>query len=140
MEEAERRVDDQTERLESTFRRRFDQVKERSEKDQREIDSKEEEMPIKDRTQDVNVAWGQALYNITSGRPTAIAEAVTQSVREVDYLEKIAQIQKAWDRELEALREELTGQARSVEEIEVVPSPRDIDITKYVILWATALA
>jgi D-glycero-alpha-D-manno-heptose-7-phosphate kinase len=140
MEEAERRVDDQTERLESTFRRRFDQVKERSEKDQREIDSKEEEMPIKDRTQDVNVAWGQALYNITSGRPAAIAEAVSQSVREVDYLEKIAQIQKAWDRELEALREELTGQARSVEEIEVVPSPRDIDITKYVILWAEGLA
>lgn len=138
MEEAERRVNDQTERLESTFRRRFDQVKERSEKDQREIDANEE-MPSNDRTQEVNVAWGQALYNITSGRPTAVAEAMPQSVREVDYLEKIAQIQKSWDRELEALREELTSQARSVEEIEVVPSPRDIEITKYVVLWAAEL-
>jgi D-glycero-alpha-D-manno-heptose-7-phosphate kinase len=137
LEEAQRRLDEETERLESTFRRRIDQVKERSEKDQREIDSNEE-TPNSDGTQEVNVAWGQALYNITSGRPAAVAES-PQSVREVDYLEKIAQIQKAWDRELEAKREGLIEKARAIEEIEVVPAPRDIEVTKYVILWAAGL-
>ncbi len=138
LEEANRRIDEEQERLESTFRRRIDQVKERSEKDQREIDAKEENVSSDERSSDVNVAWGQALYNITSGRPAAVAEA-TQSVRDLDYLEKIAQIQKVWDRELEAKREDFTAKARGVEEIDIVPSPKNIEITKYVILWATRL-
>jgi len=130
-EQANRMLGDQTERLESTFRRRIDQVKERSERDQREIDS-QEEAPA-ERRDDVNVAWGQTLYNITSGKPSAVTEP-PQSVRESDYLEKIAQIQRAWDRELEALREDLQSKAREIESIEI--APRTVEVTRYVILWA----
>ncbi len=136
LDEANRRIDEEQERLESTFRRRIDQVKERSEKDQREIDAKEENVSNDERSSDVNVAWGQALYNITSGRPATLAES-TKSVRDLDYLEKIAQIQKAWDRELEAKRENFTAKARSVEQIDITPSRKNIEITKYLILWAT---
>jgi hypothetical protein len=136
LEEAKRKLSDETERLESTFRRRIDQLREKSEREQREIDAKDErhgdETP-----NDVNVAWGQALYNITSGKPAGVADA--QSVREVDYMERIAQIQKAWDRELDTLREELDRQAREIEEITVTPAPRNIEVTKYLILWAGAL-
>ena len=134
VEEAKHRIEDDAERLEGTFRRRLDQVKERSVRDQREIDAKDEETGDQPR-QDVNLAWGQALYNITSGKPAAVAET-PQSVREVDYMEKISQIQKVWERELETIREGLLSDARSIEEISVSPSPRNIEITKYVILWA----
>lgn len=135
-EEAKRRADLDSAELESTFRRRIDQVRERSERDQRELDARDEneggDEPL---SPDLNLAWGQTLYNITSGRPAATADS-PQSVRETDALEKIAQIRKAWDRELETIREDLALRARSLEEIEVVPSPRNIEITKYLILWA----
>jgi len=137
MEEATHRLEDEQERLESTFRRRIDQLRERSEREQREIDKKEEHERI-DGRQEVNVAWGQTLYNITSGRPAAVAEA-NVSVREVDYLENIAQIQKAWDRELQTMRDELTANARSIEEMTIVPTSKNIEVTKYIILWATSL-
>jgi hypothetical protein len=86
----------------------------------------------------VNVAWGQTLYNITSGKPAAVAEAPA-SVRETDYLEKIAQIQRAWDKELEGLRDELTAKAKSIEELTITPTPKSIEITRYLILWASKL-
>jgi D-glycero-alpha-D-manno-heptose-7-phosphate kinase len=136
-ETAKRRIEDEQERLESTFRRRIDQVKERSERDQRELDDNEE-APTRDRGQDVNVAWGQTLYNITSGKPTALAEA-SHSVREDDYLTKIRQIQRSWDKELQAIRDELQSKAREIEEIVVTPSAKNIEITKYLILWAAGL-
>ena len=41
-EEANRRLEDEAERLESTFRRRIDQVKERSQRDFREMEANEE--------------------------------------------------------------------------------------------------
>lgn len=135
-EEATRRLDDEAERLESTFRRRIDQLREKSDREQRAIDSQDEGAGD-DVPNDVNVSWGQTLYNITSGKPAAVADA--QSVREVDYLERIAQIQKMWDRELETLREELMAKASEIEEIIVAPSARNIEITKYLILWAAAL-
>ena len=132
-EHAKRSIEDEAERLESTFRRRIDQVKERSERDQREID-KDDTVP-REKAPDVNVAWGQALYNITSGRPAAVTDA-PQSVRETDYMEKIAQIQRSWERELQTIREELMSKANSIEEMIVVPSEKNIEITKYLILWA----
>ena len=139
LEEANRRVGDAQERLESTFRRRIDQLRERSEREQREIDDKTQEEGGKhDETQEVNVAWGQALYNITSGRRAAVADEKV-SVRETDYLEHIAQIQRAWDKELQALREELTAKARSIEEISIIPTGKNIEVTKYLILWAASL-
>lgn len=133
MEEANRQLEDEQERLESTFRRRIDQLRERSEREQRTID--DDETVTRAQKNDVNVAWGQALYNITSGRPATVADPGS-SVREGDYLEGIAQIQKAWDRELTTLRDELTAQARSIEEMTIVPTHKNIDVTKYLILWA----
>jgi D-glycero-alpha-D-manno-heptose-7-phosphate kinase len=130
-EEAERRIEDETERLEGTFRRRIDQVKERSERDSREEES---ESPSS------NVAWGQTIYNITSGKPAAVAEAAPTSMREVDYLEKIAQIQRSWDRELDSIREELMTKAAEIESITIVPSAKNIEIAKYLILWGAGLS
>jgi hypothetical protein len=89
-------------------------------------------------SKDVSVAWGQALYNITSGKPAGVAEEA-QSPREVDYLQKIAIIQKAWDRELQAIREEVVSKANEVEEIIVVPAGKNIEITRYLILWGAGL-
>ena len=133
MEEANRQVEDAQERLESTFRRRIDQLRERSEREQREIEKSEDHTHLD--AQELNVAWGQTLYNITSGRRAPVADS-SPSVRETDYLENIAQIQKAWDRELDALRDELTSKARSIEEISIVPTSKNIEVTKYLILWA----
>jgi len=133
-EEANRRVSERTESLESTFRRRIDQLREKSEREQRDR-VKPEESRSDEAAHDVNVAWGQTLYNITSGRPAAVAEA-TPSVRESDYLENIAQVQRAWDKELEALRDEITTKANQIEEITIQLSLRNIEITKYLVLWA----
>lgn len=135
-EEARRRADDEAERLEGTFRRRLDQVKERSERDQREIDN-DDTVP-KNMSKEVNLAWGQTLYNITSGKPAAVAEP-SQSAREGDYMAKIAMIQKAWDRELEGIREDLESKASKVEEIVVSPAGKNIEITRYLILWGAGL-
>ena len=136
-EEANRRLDNEAERLESTFRRRIDQVKERSERDKRELESKEQR-PNDGPADNVTVGWGQTLYNITSGKPAAVADA-PQSVLEIDYMEKISQIQRAWDKELQARRDELFSKAKEVEEITLTPSPKNIEVTKYLILWATKL-
>ncbi|MEO8036533.1 MAG: hypothetical protein ABI837_19000, partial [Acidobacteriota bacterium] len=135
--DAKRQLEEAAERLESTFRRRIDQLKQKSDREQRDSDSQDEnsfEEPI----QDVNVAWGQALYNITSGRPASMTEA-PRSVRETDYLSRIAQIQRSWDKELESQRDELTQKARSVEDITIVPTQKNIEVTKYLILWAARL-
>ncbi|HEV7765859.1 MAG TPA: hypothetical protein VGQ76_12720 [Thermoanaerobaculia bacterium] len=137
LEAAKSQLEDEQERIERTFRRRIDQLRERSEREQREIDDTEE--GSRTDHQDLNVAWGQTLYNITSGRRTAVADS-SQSVRETDYMENIAQIQKSWDRELEALREDFNAKARSIEEISIVPTEKNIEITKYVILWAAGLS
>jgi D-glycero-alpha-D-manno-heptose-7-phosphate kinase len=136
LEEATRRLEDEAERLESTFRRRIDQVKERSERELREEEAKEErtaETPVEN-----VMSWGQTLYNITSGKPAAVIDA-PQSAREGDYMEKIAQIQRAWDKELHAKRDELNAQAREIEELIATPSPKNIEITKYLIVWAARL-
>ena len=135
VEEANRRLEDQTEKLESTFRRRIDQVKERSQRDQRDLDA-QDSTPADVPRENVNVAWGQTLYTITSGKPAAVADA-PQSALETDYMEKIAQIQRAWDKELQGLRDELFAKAKEVEEITVTPSPKNIEVTRYLILWAT---
>jgi D-glycero-alpha-D-manno-heptose-7-phosphate kinase len=136
-EEAARRVEEHAERLEGTFRRRIDQVKERSQRDQREAEAKDE-VGREEEKETSAVAWGQALYNITSGRPAAVAD-LPQTPRDSEYLEKIAQIQRAWDRELETLREEMEEKAREIEEVEVVASPRNIEVSKFLILWAANL-
>jgi hypothetical protein len=140
LEEATRRLNDEAERLEGTFRRRIDQLKQKSEREQRASDDQDENS-IEEPRQDVNVAWGQALYNITSGRPASSSSSETpHSVRETDYLSRIAQIQRSWDKELESLRDDLTQKARAIEDISIVPTPKNIEVTKYLILWAAGFA
>ena len=136
-EEAKHRIEEEQQRLEGTFRRRIDQVKELSERDQRELDANGEG-PANERGPDVNVAWGQTIYNITSGKPASLDES-PHSLREDDYLTKIRQIQRSWDRELEVIRDEMQSKAREIEEIVVTPSAKNIEITKYLILWAAGL-
>jgi D-glycero-alpha-D-manno-heptose-7-phosphate kinase len=132
-EEARRQMEQEQERLESTYRRRFDQLRERSERERRQYEKNEESTDAE--KQEINFAWGQALYNLTSGRKSAVADAVP-TVREGDYLDNIAQIQRTWDRELDRLREELNAKVESIEEISITPSARNIEVTKYLILWA----
>ncbi|MGH7485470.1 MAG: hypothetical protein ACREMY_07680 [bacterium] len=136
-DEAKRRTTDEQERLESTYRRRIDQVKELSERDQRELDE-HDQAPANERSPDVNVAWGQTIYNITSGKPAALDEE-PHSLREDEYLAKIRQIQRAWDKELEVIRDDMQSKAREIEEIVVTPNAKNIEITKYLILWAAGL-
>jgi D-glycero-alpha-D-manno-heptose-7-phosphate kinase len=135
-EQAKRQLEDVQEKLESTFRRRIDQLRERAEKEQRAMESDEEGTPADG--QELNVAWGQTLYNITTGRPGADPDPAT-SAREGDYRENIAQLRRAWDRELEAQREEIEAKARTIEELTIIPSAKNIEVTRYVILWAADL-
>lgn len=137
IDERNRRLTVETERLEATFRRRIDQLREKSEREDRSRE-KGDGAPPESPAQDVNVAWGQAIYNITSGRPAAVAET-TPSMREIDYLENIAQVQRAWEREQQALRDDLDAKAREIEEITIQPSQKKIEVTKYLVLWAGAL-
>ncbi|MCU1350600.1 MAG: putative kinase, galactokinase and mevalonate kinase like protein [Acidobacteria bacterium] len=137
LEEANRQLESERERLEGTFRRRIDQLKQKSDREQREIDSKEDS-GYDEPPQDVNLAWGQTLYNITSGKPAATNDS-PHSVRENDYRSRIAQIQKSWDKELDGLRDDLTAKARAIEDITIVPTPNNIEVTKYLILWAPRL-
>jgi D-glycero-alpha-D-manno-heptose-7-phosphate kinase len=136
-DEAKRLLGSEQERLESTFRRRIDQLRERSHRERRERE--EEEGEQHDEGREMNVAWGQALYNITSGRPAAVADA-PKSARDVDYLDNIAQIQRAWDRELQGMREDLERKAREVEESTLVPAERNIEVTRFLILWGAGLS
>lgn len=136
MDEANRLLSEKIESLESTFRRRIDQLRERSEREERVRETGDQTSSEK-AANDVNVAWGQTLYNITSGRPTAVAEA-TPSVRENDYLENIAQVQRAWDKELQALRDDVNVKAHEIEEITIAPAPKNIEVTRYLVLWAGA--
>jgi len=85
------------------------------------------------------MSWGQTLYNITSGKPAAVVDA-PQSEREGDYLEKIAQIQRSWEKELQSKRDALTADANEIEEIIATPSAKNIEMTKYLIVWAARLA
>lgn len=130
-------VENQSDRLESTFRRRIDQMRERSERDQREREAfnEQEESPIQ--TPDVAISWGQALYKITKGRPAASESP--QSVDEADYAQKITQLQRQWERELEVLREEQEARARSIEELSLSPGRRNLDIMRVAILWASRI-
>lgn len=134
VEVALRSMETERERLESTFRRRLDQMRERSEREQREAEARLGDEDPDMKQAEVAIAWGQTLYNITSGKPARPDEP--QSINEADYLAKISQLQKMWERELDVLRDELTAKARSVEEIAITPSPRDVEVVKYLVVWA----
>ncbi|HUP66204.1 MAG TPA: hypothetical protein VM557_13080 [Thermoanaerobaculia bacterium] len=134
LERAERSLENESERLEKTFRRRIDQMRERAEREQREGEGLDDDHQQR-KDHEVGIAWGQTLYNITSGRPATTDDVSSRSRVEADYIERIGQLQKSWDRERDALREELTTKARAVEEINLSPSNRSIEIRRYLILW-----
>jgi hypothetical protein len=52
---------------------------------------------------------------------------------------RIRQIQRSWEKELQVIREDLQSKAREIEEIVVTPTAKNIEITKYLILWAAGL-
>lgn len=132
MEVGMRGLEPETDRLESTFRRRIDQMKQKQEREQRAIDDSTERM--QDSATEVNIAWGQTLYNITRGRD-AHSDAPS-SPREGDYFQGISALKRSWDRELETLKETISEKARRVEEITLTPSRRNIEIRRYVVVWA----
>ena len=78
------------------------------------------------------------LSSESSDKPAAVAEA-SHSMREDDYLARIRQIQRSWEKDLQVIREDLQSKAREIEEIVVTPTAKNIEITKYLILWAAGL-
>lgn len=124
-------IEDDVDRLERTFRRRIDQMRERVEREDREIEESDEAQEVRT---EVNIAWDQALYNITTGRPF---DDTASSPREEDYLQRISALQKNWERELDSLRDEVGDKARQIEEVALVPSKRNIDIRRYVVVWVS---
>lgn len=137
LEEADRRLETETDRLESTYRRRIDQIKQRSERDQRDRDNSVGDEPTDQSSRDSSISWGQTLYNITSGKP-AMNER-PQSVGEADSMQKIAQLQRTWDREREVRHEELRTGARAIEELTLAPAERNIDLLRYLVVWSPGL-
>ena len=124
---------DLTDRLESTFRRRIDQIRERAENDIREREERDDAAGI-DSPGDAGIGWGQELYNITTGKGASPREA--DSPEEADFMAKIALVQKQWERELDEARGDLETQARAVEEISITPSVKSIEIARAMLLWA----
>lgn len=133
LERAAEKTSDLADRLESTFRRRIDQIRERTERDIRERDERNEASGV-DSVGDAGIGWGQELYNITTGKGASPREA--DSPEEADFMQKIALVQRQWERELADARTELEQQARLVEEIAINPSQRGIKIARAVLLWA----
>lgn len=134
LEQAERLLQEESERLESTYRRRMDQMREKAE---RELREQEKNMPAELQTQpeELGIAWGQALYNITSGKQVSSVGS-SQSRSQADTMEAIAQLQRQWEREREQKQEELESRARAIEEVVLAPNPRHIEIVRYIIVWA----
>lgn len=134
LERARQLLSEEANRLESTYRRRMDQLREKAQRDLRDEEKKSDEEGSL-RPPEVAIAWGQALYNLTAGKQ-AISEVEPRSPNEADYFEKIAQLQRQWERERDQKKEELDANAHQVEEVVLAPNPRNIEIVRYVILWA----
>jgi D-glycero-alpha-D-manno-heptose-7-phosphate kinase len=134
LQEARRRVGERSDRLESTYRRRLDQMKEKSEKDQREQKAREEEDSDM-KVPELSISWGQTLHKLTSGRSPLTSEPSTPG--DADVAVKISQLQKSWDREYEAIRDELDAQARNIEELRLTPTPRNVEIDRLLVIWAS---
>jgi D-glycero-alpha-D-manno-heptose-7-phosphate kinase len=133
LERAEEKTEQLADRLESTFRRRIDQIRERAEKDIREREERNDASGV-DSPGDAGIGWGQELYNITTGKESAPREA--DSPEKADFMAKIALVQKQWKRELDEARSELEAQARAIEDISIAPGPRSVEIARAVLLWA----
>jgi D-glycero-alpha-D-manno-heptose-7-phosphate kinase len=133
---AEQNLSEHRQQLESTFRRRMDQMKEKQEKEARDLQQEDQEQGVHAAAQEVNIAWGQVLYNMTSGRGRSTQKGVPHSVREEDYMQKIAELQRVWERELNAMRDDLERQASQIEPMSVDLEERNIEIQRAIMVWA----
>jgi hypothetical protein len=133
LEQAERLLEEESERLESTYRRRLDQMREKAERDLRE---QQRNMPEELQTQskELGIAWGQALYNITAGKQMKSGDSSNSN--QAHYLDAIAQLQRQWERERDQKKEELETKARAIEDVILTPNLRNIEIVRYRIVWA----
>ena len=138
MEEANRQLEDEQERLESTFRRRIDQLRERSEREQRELDDDRRRHPHRTTGSERRLGPDPLQHHQRPPRRRRRPTATSPSARPTTS-KTSPRSRKSWDRELQTLREDLTAKARSIEEISIVPTQKNIEVTKYLILWAAGL-
>lgn len=116
--------------LESTFRRKLDQVRERFEKEQRQIDETSESLMA--RREDASLPWGKLLHDIMSGRAHQLQP---RNSREADFLQQVDQLRREWDRDLLAIEEQMLSRAHAIEPTLVAPSLRGIELRKTTVIW-----
>jgi D-glycero-alpha-D-manno-heptose-7-phosphate kinase len=137
MEAAQEQSGEALHRLESTFRLRMEQVRERYEHDRKLAIQENEREGGEDDKQPDRVNWGQIVHDILSRREPTMPDASTPL--EVDYLGKVRQHRRQWERDRSALDEETRDRARMVERVEVQPEASNIQIERHFIVWARAL-
>jgi D-glycero-alpha-D-manno-heptose-7-phosphate kinase len=124
-------------RHESTFRLRMEQVRERYEHDRKLALQEREREGGEHEEQPAPVNWGQIVHDILSGREPTMPDASTPL--EVDYLGKVRQHRRQWERDRATLDEETRDRARQIERVEVQPEASNIQIERHFIVWARAL-
>ena len=68
----------------------------------------------------------------------AVEQERTRHVKEkAEIDQKIAQLQRHWEREVQVMKDEQEQKARSIEEVMLTPQLRNIETIKYVVLWAS---
>ncbi len=135
LELARQESETQSDALESTFRRRIDQVRERFEREVREA---QESLPeSKSDGDDSGISWGQMLHDLLSGRTVRNPEP--RSPQQADFMEKIVQLQRSWDRDRLELEESLVSRAAAIEEVSLAPNPRGIELRRRCLVWAPSI-
>ncbi|MDX1582147.1 MAG: hypothetical protein R3338_00945 [Thermoanaerobaculia bacterium] len=136
LELAREKASPEYERMESTFRLKIEQVRERYEKEHRDSVAEEDE---NERSESKSSAfpWGQIVHDILSGRePSTLAPS---NPMESDLIAKIERHQKSWTRDLEQFHEEIRRSASDVETAEISPNASEIQLVRYVIVWAAGI-
>lgn len=130
--EANRKFEGELQKLESTFRRRVDQIRERFEQ---EFHALAETRQIEEGVDlpEPSMTWGQLLHDITSGRTPRIEP--TNSPTEADSIAKLIQVHQVWERERAAIGEEIERTAAHNESLVLTPASRDIVIRRPFIVW-----
>ncbi len=134
-EEFDRRMREQVEKLDGSYRRRLDQIRERFQKllrDESEASSHDLEEP-----DDSGIPWGQIHHDITSGKE--VHHDKPRNAMESDCFLRIGELQKSWHRDQAEIEEDLARQRENIEEIKLSPKPKDVELVKYFVVWAESL-
>jgi len=132
-DEADRRFEDERQKLEATFRRRVDQVRERFELEFREIaERRAEEEGIE--IEEPAIAWGQILHDIMNDRIPHTDPS--DSPTEADSIAKLVQVHQLWMRERQAIDEEINRVAAHNESITLVPAEKDVVVRRPFVVWS----